>query len=64
MQLYNEQLNLGIFDPKNDVINKRLEEIKLREQELNSMLDYSPEHQTILKKYSDFPKMFGKLFKG
>lgn len=25
---------------------------------------YSPEHQTILKKYADFPKMFNKLFKG
>lgn len=26
--------------------------------------EYIPEHQTILKKYADFPKMFGKLFKG
>ena len=25
--------------------------------------DYIPEHQTILKKYSDFPKLFEKLFK-
>ena len=63
-QLYNEQRNLGIFDLKNDIINKRLSEIELREQELNSMLDYSPEHQTILKKYSDFPKLFQKLYKG
>lgn len=26
--------------------------------------EYIPEHQTILKKYADFPKMFNKLFKG
>ena len=26
--------------------------------------EYMPEHQTILKKYADFPRMFGKLFKG
>ena len=26
--------------------------------------EYRPEHQTILKKYADFPKMFNKLFKG
>lgn len=25
--------------------------------------EYIPEHQTILKKYADFPKMFNKLFK-
>ena len=25
---------------------------------------YSPEHQTILKKYADFPKLFQKLYKG
>ena len=25
--------------------------------------DYLPEHQTILKKYTDFPKLFEKLFK-
>lgn len=25
--------------------------------------DYLPEHQTILKKYADFPKLFEKLFK-
>jgi hypothetical protein len=25
--------------------------------------EYSPEHQTILKKYSDFPKLFKKLYK-
>jgi hypothetical protein len=24
---------------------------------------YSPSHQTILKKYSNFPKMFKKLYK-
>jgi hypothetical protein len=64
MQLYNEQRGLGIFNPRNDIIDKRLTEIKLREQELNKMVDYSPEHQTILKKYADFPKMFCRLFKG
>ena len=26
--------------------------------------DYLPEHKTILKKYSDFPKKFKKMFKG
>ena len=26
--------------------------------------EYSPEHQTILKKYTDFPKLFQKLYKG
>ena len=41
-----------------DGILKRLREIQGQGQ------SYSPEHQTILKKYSDFPKMFGKLFKG
>ena len=30
----------------------------------NSHVTYAPEHQTILKKYSEFPTMFGKLFKG
>lgn len=33
-------------------------------KETNSHVTYAPEHQTILKKYSEFPKMFGKLFKG
>ena len=32
-------------------------------REFNSIGDYYPEHQTILKKYSDFPKLFQKLFK-
>lgn len=41
-----------------DKIVKRLREIQ------GQGLSYSPEHQTILKKYSDFPKMFNKLFKG
>lgn len=41
-----------------DGILKRLREIQGQGQ------SYSPEHQTILKKYSDFPKMFNKLFKG
>lgn len=39
-----------------DRVNKRLREI----QEQGS---YSSQHQTILKKYADFPKMFNKLFK-
>lgn len=41
-----------------DRVIKRLREIQGQGQ------SYSPEHQTILKKYSDFPKMFNKLFKG
>lgn len=32
-------------------------------KEFNSIREYYPEHQTILKKYSDFPKLFQKLFK-
>ena len=27
-------------------------------------LTYAPEHETVLKRYSDFPKQYGKLFKG
>lgn len=41
-----------------DRVIKRLKEIQGQGQ------SYSPEHQTILKKYADFPKMFGRLFKG
>ena len=41
-----------------DQIIKKLREIHGQGQ------SYSPEHQTILKKYADFPKMFNKLFKG
>ena len=33
-------------------------------KETNSHLTYAPNHQTILKKYADFPKMFNRLFKG
>ena len=33
-------------------------------KEFNNIGDYYPQHQTILKKYSDFPKMFQKLFRG
>lgn len=29
-----------------------------------NLMDYSPKHQTILKKYADFPKLFQKLYKG
>ena len=32
-------------------------------KEFNNIREYYPEHQTILKKYSDFPKLFQKLFK-
>ena len=32
-------------------------------KEFNNIGEYYPEHQTILKKYSDFPKLFQKLFK-
>lgn len=40
-------------------------EDKIKELErLGKDRTYKPEYQTILKKYSDFPKMFGKLFKG
>ena len=32
-------------------------------KEFSNIGEYYPEHQTILKKYSDFPKLFQKLFK-
>lgn len=32
--------------------------------EYKTVFDYPPEHQTILKKYDDFPKQYQKLFKG
>jgi len=41
-------------------IEDRIKELK----QLGKDRTYKPEHQTILKKYSDFPKMFDKLFKG
>lgn len=41
-----------------DPVIKRLREIQ------GQGLSYSPKHQTILKKYENFPKMFDKLFKG
>lgn len=40
-------------------IEDRITELK----RLGKDRTYKPEHQTILKKYSDFPKMFSKLFK-
>ena len=42
---------------------KELETPKLKEGFLDMGLDYLPQHQTILKKYADFPKLFQKLFK-
>lgn len=41
-------------------IENKLEELR----RLGKEFTYAPEHQTILRKYSEFPKMFGKLFKG
>ena len=40
--------------------NETLNELKA----ISNTYDYIPEHKTILKKYSDFPKLFQKLYKG
>lgn len=60
-----------------DILNRALEgqpvpytpEMVSKLDKLKSMykgvsFTYSPRHQTILKKYADFPKLFGKTFKG
>lgn len=40
--------------------NEILNELKA----ISNTYNYIPEHRTILKKYSDFPKLFQKLYKG
>ena len=47
----------------NNSIQQRINQLKNQIKELKqSKYQYSPEHQTILKKYADFPKQFQKLF--
>lgn len=47
----------------NNSIQQRINQLANQIQELKqSKYQYSPEHQTILKKYTDFPKQFQKLF--
>ena len=53
-------LSFNEAENKNDVLKRfsdRLSQLDVRK-------DYIPEHQTILKKYADFPKLFQKLYKG
>lgn len=41
-------------------IENKIADISIEQKDFT----YSPQHQTILKKYADFPKMFQKLFRG
>lgn len=53
-----EQLLKRLRDKKDHLFGQ------LKHVEYTGPEQYSPGHQTILKKYADFPKMFNKLFKG
>lgn len=67
--------NLDITQFPEEIASELLKKFKIYEEwensqqakdfwkELSNIGDYYPEHQTILKKYSDFPKLFQKLFK-
>lgn len=50
---------------KNNVpgVSELLEKLDQLRNIPTNIYNYSPEHQTILKKYADFPKLFEKLFK-
>ena len=54
-QFENGEISWEEYDKIIDAINKQKRELFGKE--------YDPKHQTILKKYSDFPKLFQKLFK-
>lgn len=51
---------------KNNVpgVSELLEKLDQLRNIPTNVYSYSPEHQTILKKYADFPKLFQKLYKG
>ena len=48
-----------------DNLEKKLKDLRVQFDDAlaRAPKDYSPEHKTILKKYSDFPKQYKKLFK-
>lgn len=48
-----------------DDLEKKLKDLRVKFDDAltRAPKDYSPEHKTILKKYSDFPKQYKKLFK-
>ena len=48
-----------------DNLEKKLKDLRVKFDDAlaRALKDYSPEHKTILKKYSDFPKQYKKLFK-
>lgn len=54
-QFENGEISWEEYDKMIDAINKQKKELFGKE--------YDPKHQTILKKYADFPKLFQKLFK-
>ena len=54
-QFENGEISWEEYDKMMDAINKQKKELFGKE--------YDPKHQTILKKYADFPKLFQKLFK-
>lgn len=75
-QLFQEELNKIGFESSfreaiemasnkvvNNSIQQRINQLRNQIKELKqSKYQFSPEHQTILKKYTDFPKQFQKLF--
>ena len=48
-----------------DNLEKKLKDLRIKYDDalVRAPKDYAPEYQTILKKYSDFPKLFEKLVK-
>ncbi len=65
LRLQGEKQQYTIFDKRRVDIDKQINELKdqIHQIEANAKKSYDPKHQTILKKYADFPKLFKKLYK-
>lgn len=60
---FEEAIEMANNKVVNNSIQQRINQLTNQIKELKqSKYQYSPEHQTILKKYADFPKQFQKLF--
>ena len=65
-ELSNQQMKLGEQFENGEIsweeYDKMIDDINKQKKELFGK-EYDPKHQTILKKYADFPKLFQKLYK-
>lgn len=61
----NYEENEVLYDQLRERYDRKRTELENSQKELtyNGPKMYTPQHQTILKKYSDFPKLFKKLYK-